>query len=116
MAAGSVSVILIFFGVANLLLSGYIIKVLVDMCRRHQAGTFSKYMKVMFAVVFLFLITQLMHLLRLFGAEEYAAVQAAFSLSFLLLLLACLLHIQKTWIAHEHLVRARHKQKLVDVE
>ncbi|MCX8195148.1 MAG: hypothetical protein N3G22_03530 [Candidatus Micrarchaeota archaeon] len=116
MAADGVSLVAFYFRFANLLVSAYLFKVLFDMVRRRQTGKFSKTIYIMIVLVGLFFVVEAMQIYSMFSSQEAEIIAVAFSFAFLLLLLSVTLHLRSTLLAHEHLVRHRHRQHLTDVE
>jgi len=115
MAADSVSMLMLYIKLANLLVSAYLIKELLSVAVFHK-GSFSKTMKFMLAAVLIFFASELTQVLRVVSGPDAELIQNAFTFAFLLLLLSATIEIQRSIRAHEHLVKQRHKGRIADVE
>ncbi len=115
MAADNVTVLMLYLRLANLAVSAYLLKALFSFALLHN-GSLSKTMKLMLGAVLLFFAVELVQVFRLIPSPESELLQSAFTFAFLLLLLSATLEMRKGVLAHEHLVRHRHKHRISDVE
>ncbi len=115
MAADNVTMLMLYLRLANLAVSAYLLKTLFSSVFPHN-GSLSKTMKLMLGAVLLFFAVELVQVFRLIESPESELLQSAFTFAFLLLLLSATLEMQKGVLAHEHLVRHRHKHRISDVE
>ena len=114
--ADNVVTLLLYLRLANIVVSAYLFKVLFSAVFARHNGSFSRITKIMLVAVLLFFLIEVVQIFRVIGGVEFELIQSAFAFSFLLLLLAATLEIQRGMRAHDHLVRRKLRGKLSDVE
>ena len=102
--------------IANLCVAVYLLFVVFSIRKAGKRGTFSKTLRTMLVAVLLFFAVELAQLFSLIPGEAFGLIQSSFALVFLLLLLFAMHEIKKGMLAHDHLVKHRGRQKIIDVE
>lgn len=113
--ADSVPVAMLLLHITNLAASAYALYLLYSM-QKASAGSFSKTVRIMFLALTVFSAFELVLIFRLAPDVQSEFVQSFFTLLFQALLLLALHEVKKGMLAHEHLMRRKHKQRLIDVE
>ena len=101
---------------ADLLVAAYLVAIAFRTYWRDTRGSFSRVMGVMVVAGVLFFAAQMAQFFALLPAGIFEALQALFSLVFLMLLVLVVREIRKGMLAHDHLVKRRQRPRLADVE
>ncbi len=102
--------------IANLFVAIYLLLVVFSIRKAGKGGSFSKTLRTMLVAVLLFFAVEIAQLFRLIPGEAFGTIQSFFALVFLLLLLSAMHEVKKGMLAHDHLVKHKGRQKIVDVE
>lgn len=111
----TVSVLLFYLGIAELMLSGYLFWMAYNAMRHARGRSFYRTMRVLCVAVLLFLTIQAVTKFRLVDGDVLRVADALSSILLVLLLISAVRGLAANMMAHEHLVRHRRHGK-PDVE
>jgi len=101
---------------ANLVLAGYLLSILVSFYRTDNNASFSRSVRIMLIAIVLFFAVEIIQVFGLMPQDIFKPVQAFFSFIFLLMLIAAMLEVKKSMMAHDHMMRRKLREKMHDVE
>jgi small-conductance mechanosensitive channel len=102
--------------IANLILAAYLLSILAQLYRAEKHTSFSRTVHIMLIAIVLFFVIEIIQFFRLLPAEAFEPIQSFFSFIFLLMLVAAMLEVKKSMLAHDHMMRRKLREKMHDVE
>jgi len=111
-----ISALTLLARLANLVLAGYLLSILVPLYRQGRNMSFSRSVHIMLVAIVLFFAVETIQVFGLMPLEIFEPVQAFFSFIFLLMLIAAMLEVKKGMMAHDHMMRRKMVEKMHDVE
>ncbi len=111
----TVSVLLFYLGIAELMLSGYLFWMAYSAMRHARGRSFYRTMRILCVAVLLFFTIQAVSKLRLVGEDVLQVADVLSSILLVLLLISLVRELVSNMLAHEHLVRHKRHGK-PDVE
>ena len=113
---GLFSAITVIVRLGNLVLAGYLLSILAPLYRAEKHASFSRTVQLMLIAISMFLVLEIVQVFGLLPAEVFEPVQALFFFIFLLMLVAAMLEVRNSMLAHDHMMRRKLREKMHDVE
>ncbi|VVC00242.1 Uncharacterised protein [uncultured archaeon] len=112
----SLATLMVFLRFANILVAAYLIYLAYSLCRAKNSRSFSRTNKLLMLAVLLFFIMEFVQIFGIIPGDTFAVLQSVFTFIFIIMLIEATLELKKGVLAHDHLMRRKHKQRMVDVE
>ncbi len=111
-----VGTLTIFLRLSNLIVAVYLVWLVLSTYRKSPHGSFSKTLKVMAFAILLFFAVEFAQLFEMIPGWMFETMQSVFAFVFLLLLIYVVEELRMGMRAHDHLVKRKHRARLLDVE
>ena len=108
--------IILIVRLGNLVLAGYLLSILIPLCRAEKHASYSRTVQLMLIAISMFLAVEIIQVFVLLPPDVFAPVQTLISFIFLLMLIAAMQKVRGNLLAHDHMMHRKLREKMRDVE